>query len=204
MVPVSSSTAARPRCDARVAPVTQQIEELAAFVASGDVGGCSGLRAAAHQARAARYVWRDPGRRRAARSSPAPRAAWLGQRRHGLRARFPFARPADRRAAERHRRTLDRTVRGAAARLGSGRHAGAASRVGSRRAGTELRPRHADGSAARLRRRRPARRRVHAAAPGPSERAGVAVGGGSRGGAPARPGCERDQPQRCASPRRCC
>ncbi len=73
-----------------------------------------------------------------------------------------------------------------------------------RRDGGELGPRHADGLHPRLRCRRTARRRVHAAPAGASKRPGVAAGGGGGGRAPARPRCRRESAGRCASRRPCC
>ncbi len=176
----------------------RQIEELARFVAE---TRCEDIPEAVR--RHARLVLLDTlgvilAGSRAARSGGIARAA-RGDRRHrrdGLRAGLAGARPAHRRAAERHRRPLDRIVRGAAPRLGPGGDAGTAGRAGGRRAGANAPAREMLAAfvlgydvVGRL------AGRLHAAPAGAPERPGVAARRRRCGGAAARPRRRRHQPR---------
>ena len=86
-------------------------------------------------------------------------------------------------------------MRGAAPRLRPGGDAGAAGGARGRRAGGKHRARDAGRVHSRLRCRRAACRRVHAAPAGASERPGVAARRGGGRGEAARPRCRRGQPR---------
>ena len=160
--------------------------------------GHPGAGAAACQAGAARYARRDPRRRRAAGGRGAARAS--GGRR-------PAAAPRSTRAAgprsDPRTAALLNGIAGRAIELceglrlvsGPGGDAGPAGGARGRRAGAQHRARDAGGVHSRLRCRRAARRRVHAAPAGASERPGVAARRRRRRSAAARPRRRRGQPR---------
>lgn len=167
------------------------------------MGGDPGAGAASCKAGAARYLGRYPGGVGAARDAAAARAAGEHRRNRGdgLRTRLGGGRAAHRGIAERHRRARDRAVRGAALRFGPGGDAGAAGSVGGGRARPQQRARDGCRLRPRLRCRRTHLRRVHAAATGAPERAGVVAGGCRGRGSAARNSTLPGSASPCASPR---